>query len=54
VRAALRHRFQLVRTPAEFTQAIEWVRTEGPAHGARDGILTDVHVPVPGGAVERW
>jgi nifR3 family TIM-barrel protein len=54
VRAALRHRFQLVRTPAEFGAAIESVRAEGPAYGPRDGILTDVNVPVPGGAVERW
>jgi tRNA-dihydrouridine synthase len=54
VRAALRHRFQLVRTQEEFEAALAEVRREGPACGARDGILTDVHVPVPGGAVERW
>jgi nifR3 family TIM-barrel protein len=54
VRAALRHRFQLVRTQEEFAAALEEVREEGPVHGTRDGILTDVQVPVPGGAVERW
>ena len=54
VRASLRHRFQLVRTQEDFAAALEEVRAEGPAHGARDGILTDVHVPVPGGAVKWW
>jgi tRNA-dihydrouridine synthase len=54
VRPALRHRFQLVRTQEEFAAALEEVREEGPVHGTRDGILTDVQVPVPGGAVERW
>lgn len=54
VRAALRHRFQLAQTGAEFAAAMEEVRRAGPSHGARDGLLTDVQVPVPGGAVERW
>jgi nifR3 family TIM-barrel protein len=54
VRAALRHRFQLVRTGAEFAAVMEEVRRAGPSHGPRDGLLTDVQVPVPGGAVERW
>jgi nifR3 family TIM-barrel protein len=54
VRPALRHRFQQVQTGDEFGAAIEEVRAAGPAYGSRDGVLTGVQVPVPGGAVERW
>ncbi|REJ71906.1 MAG: tRNA dihydrouridine synthase DusB [Planctomycetota bacterium] len=54
VRAALRHRFQLVKSLDEFEEAVAEVRREGPASGCRDGVLEDVHVPVPKGPVERW
>ncbi|MEZ6126577.1 MAG: tRNA dihydrouridine synthase DusB [Planctomycetaceae bacterium] len=54
VRKKLRGEFQSVRTPEEFQAAIEVIRQEGPVDGNRSGILSDCHIPVPGGPVDKW
>ena len=54
VRAALRHQFQSITTREGFDALLGEVRREGPARGGRDGVLTDVHVPVPSGPIDRW
>lgn len=54
VRKKLRAEFQSVKTRAEFDAALEQVRQEGPVNGNRTGVLTDCHIPVPGGPVDKW
>ena len=55
VRAQLRGRVQQAKTVAEFEAALAAVWDEGPTgHATRDGLLPDMHVPVPRGPVERW
>lgn len=54
VRKRLRGDFQLAKTRKEFDEIIAIIREEGPITGPRSGVLTDVHVPVPSGPVERW
>ena len=54
VRKRLRGDFQLAKTRDEFDAILAIIREEGPLRGPRSGILTDVHVPVPSGPVERW
>jgi tRNA-dihydrouridine synthase B len=54
VRAALRHRFQQAATQRELEAALSAIAAAGPVRGPRDGILPDLHVPVPAGPVERW
>ncbi len=54
VRKRLRGQFQFARSRAEFQALIRQVREEGPVSGSRTGVLTDAHVPVPPGPVERW
>jgi len=54
VRAALRHQFQLAKTKAEFEQALAEIITAGPKGKNRNGLLPDMHIPVPSGPVERW
>ncbi|WP_437226205.1 tRNA dihydrouridine synthase DusB [Planctomicrobium sp. SH661] len=54
VHKTLRHQFQLANNRTEIDVAIEQIRLEGPTSGDRTGLLPDMHVPVPGGPVERW
>lgn len=54
VRKRLRGDFQFVRTRPEFDAAIAEIRAEGPVDGNRTGVLTDAHIPVPSGPVDKW
>ena len=54
VRASLRHRLQTAKTIVEFDQVLADVEAAGPSVGTRDGVLPEMHVPVPSGPVERW
>ncbi|WP_298860284.1 tRNA dihydrouridine synthase DusB [uncultured Gimesia sp.] len=51
---ALRHQFQCAQNLNEFEEAIKTIAEKGPRSGSRNGILPEMHIPVPGGAVERW
>jgi len=50
----LRGDFQKVRTKQEMNLALAEIQAAGPVDGNRTGVLTDVHVPVPGGPVDKW
>ncbi len=54
IRRKLRGDFQFVKTPAEFEAALERIRREGPVGGNRSGVLSDCHIPVPSGPVDKW
>lgn len=54
VHKSLRHQFQLADSREEIDTAVEEIRRAGPIHGERTGLLPEMHVPVPGGPVERW
>ncbi len=54
VTPALRHQFQCAKNLTDFEEAIKMVAAKGPTSGSRSGMLPDMHIPVPGGAVERW
>ena len=54
VRPALRHTLQVAQTIDEFYDVLAAVENEGPTVGTKDGVLPDMHVPVPSGPVERW
>ncbi|MFK7778400.1 MAG: tRNA dihydrouridine synthase DusB [Gimesia sp.] len=51
---ALRHQFQCAQNLNDFEEAIQTIAAKGPISGSRNGVLPDMHIPVPGGAVERW
>jgi nifR3 family TIM-barrel protein len=54
VPSALRNRLQLARTREEFDSVLASIAEAGPTLGSRDGVLPDVHIPVPSGPVEHW
>ena len=54
VKPALRHVFQCAQNLEEFNAAIKKIASQGPTSGSRSGILPEMHIPVPGGPVERW
>ena len=54
VKASLRHKLQTAKTIDAFYDVLSEVEEVGPAIGTKDGILPDMHVPVPSGPVERW
>lgn len=54
VHKALRHQFQLAATKGEMERAVAEIRENGPQRGARDGLLPEMHIPVPSGPVENW
>ena len=54
IRKRLRGDFQFVRTRAEFDVAMEKIREEGPVDGNRTGVLTDAHISVPSGPIDKW
>lgn len=54
IRKRLRGDFQFVRTRPEFEAAIAEIQQEGPVDGNRTGVLTDAHIPVPSGPIDKW
>ncbi|MCA8997494.1 MAG: tRNA dihydrouridine synthase DusB [Planctomycetaceae bacterium] len=54
VHKSLRHEFQLAKSLDEVREAIARIREAGPVGGNRSGLLPDMHIPVPGGPVEKW
>jgi nifR3 family TIM-barrel protein len=54
VPATLRNRFQMARTKAEFTAALEEIAEQGPSRRHVNGELPELRVPVPSGPVDRW
>ncbi|QDT98090.1 tRNA dihydrouridine synthase DusB [Gimesia aquarii] len=54
VKPALRHEFQCAQNLHAFNAAIKKIAAKGPVSGSRDGTLPEMHIPVPGGPVERW
>jgi len=54
VTPALRHQFQCAQNMNDFDAAIRTIAVKGPTSGSRSGILPEMHIPVPGGPVERW
>jgi len=54
VHKRLRHEFQQAQNRNEIDQAVAEIRLAGPTSGDRSGVLPEMHVPVPGGPVERW
>ena len=49
VKPALRHEFQCAQNLNDFNAAIKKIAARGPVSGSRDGVLPDMHIPVPGG-----
>ena len=54
IRKKLRGDFQKINTREQFLAAIERIREEGPVGGNRTGVLTNCHIPVPNGPVDKW
>jgi len=54
VSPALRHQFQCAQNLNDFDEAVKAIAAQGPMSGSRSGVLPDMHIPVPGGPVERW
>lgn len=54
VTAELRNRYQQADSRAEVASALAAIAEAGPSHGSRDGLLPDMHIPVPSGPVELW
>lgn len=54
VRNDLRHQFQLASTREQVESVLAEIAEAGPKHGSRSGELPEMHIPVPGGPVERW
>jgi len=54
IRKRLRGDFQFVRTRAEFDAAIREIQAEGPVDGNRTGLLTEAHIPLPSGPIDKW
>lgn len=54
VSSELRNEYQTARTREELESALARISAAGPKGMNRDGVLPDLHVPVPNGPVERW
>ena len=54
VKPVHRHEFQMCKTREELMATLQTIGERGPLGGTRTGLLPDMHVPVPQGAVERW
>lgn len=54
VSASLRNEYQDAATPAEMESVLAKISSAGPQGIQRNGLLPDLHVPVPQGPVERW
>lgn len=54
VRKRLRGDFQSAKTMDQIDAALREIEADGPVRGTRDGILPDLHVPVPAGPNEKW
>ncbi len=54
VSSELRNEYQDAGTRAEMEFVLEKIAAAGPQGMSRDGLLPDLHVPVPNGPIERW
>lgn len=54
VRWDLRDRFQKAGTREQIDAVLADIIAAGPTRGTRDGLLPDMHIPVPQGPVEKW
>ena len=54
VQKKLRGDFQKVCTRDEMDAHLVRIREAGPVDGNRSGVLTDCHIPVPSGPVDKW
>ena len=54
VSSELRNEYQDACTPEEVETVLAKISAAGPKGMNRDGLLPDLHVPVPNGPVERW
>ena len=54
VRKCLRHEFQQTRDREQFDQALAKIQEAGPITGDRNGVLPDLHIPVPSGPIAHW
>ena len=54
VSSDLRNEYQAAITPEEMETALQRIAEAGPKGMSRDGLLPDLHVPVPSGPVENW
>ena len=54
VQKKLRGDFQKVCTRDEMDAHLTLIREAGPVDGNRSGVLTDCHIPVPSGPVDKW
>ncbi|MEZ6039723.1 MAG: tRNA dihydrouridine synthase DusB [Planctomycetaceae bacterium] len=54
VQKKLRGDFQKVRTREEMDAHVAKIREAGPVDGNRTGVLSDCHIPVPSGPVDKW
>ncbi|QDU81338.1 putative tRNA-dihydrouridine synthase [Polystyrenella longa] len=54
VKPVHRHEFQMCKTREELMTILQKISELGPNGGTKTGLLPDMHVPVPSGAVERW
>lgn len=50
----LRHAFQLAATRGVAESVLAEIAAHGPSSVSRDGLLPEMHVPVPAGPVENW
>ena len=50
----LRNAFQQARSPEQVEAVLIEISSRGPTTGTRDGVLPDLHIPVPSGPVEKW
>lgn len=54
VSSELRNAYQNAVTPTEVESVLQQIAAAGPRGMSRDGLLPDMHVPVPSGPVENW
>lgn len=54
VPADLRNLYQQASSLAEVRTILNQIIAHGPTRGTREDVLPDLHIPVPGGPVERW
>lgn len=52
--AHLRNAFQQARSREQLEAVLTEIAAHGPTRTYRDGVLPEMHIPVPSGPVERW
>jgi tRNA-dihydrouridine synthase len=50
----LRNAFQQARSPEQVEAVLQEIANRGPTTGEREGILPDLHIPVPSGPIANW